>query len=519
VIAGGATDALTINSSGVAVFANTISGSITGNSATANQVNHTVTFAATGGAAAGAAFDGSAAKIIDYHTVGAQVAGTYVTSVSGAGVISVTSGTTPQVSISQATSSTNGYLSSTDWTTFNNKTSNTGTVTSVGGTGTVSGLTLSGSVTSSGNLTLGGTLSLTSGNVTTALGFTPYSNTNPAGYTTNTGTVTSVAALTLTTTGTDITSTVANGTTTPVITLNVPTASASNRGLLSSTDWTTFNNKTSNTGTVTSIAASTTPVNGLSLSGGTITTSGTIAITGTLSGIVNSNLSGTAGITNANLANSTISGVSLGGSLYNLTAGTNITFSSGTTYNGSAAITINADSYGVGGNQLVYVLNGVLSLASAKNTLASLFGLTSGVTLQSNTRYQYELVFNLQASKTGVLSYALALGSGVAVAQHNYSFEGNATTTISGYTAGVSLMSLNATGAAITSAQTVADTLNGYAHYIVSGTIDVTTGGSVNFMISQDQNTPITWSVKAGAYIKLTPLGAIGANTAAGTWA
>ena len=62
-------------------------------------------------------------------------------------------------------------------------------------------------------------------------------------YTTNAGTVTSVAALTLGTTGTDVTSTVATNTTTPVITLNIPTASASNRGALSSTDWTTFNNK------------------------------------------------------------------------------------------------------------------------------------------------------------------------------------------------------------------------------------------------------------------------------------
>jgi len=57
------------------------------------------------------------------------------------------------------------------------------------------------------------------------------------------GTVTDVAALTLGTTGTDLSSTVANGTTTPVITLQVPTASAANRGALSSTDWTTFNNK------------------------------------------------------------------------------------------------------------------------------------------------------------------------------------------------------------------------------------------------------------------------------------
>ena len=55
--------------------------------------------------------------------------------------------------------------------------------------------------------------------------------------------VSSVAALTLGTTGTDLSSTVVDGTTTPVITLNVPTSSASNRGALSSTDWTTFNNK------------------------------------------------------------------------------------------------------------------------------------------------------------------------------------------------------------------------------------------------------------------------------------
>lgn len=61
-------------------------------------------------------------------------------------------------------------------------TTNTGTVTSVGGTGTVSGLTLTGSVTTAGDLTLGGTLSLTSGNVTTALGYTPYNATNPSGY-------------------------------------------------------------------------------------------------------------------------------------------------------------------------------------------------------------------------------------------------------------------------------------------------------------------------------------------------
>lgn len=48
----------------------------------------------------------------------------------------------------------------------NGYTSNTGTVTSVGGTGTVSGLTLTGTVTTSGNLTLGGALSASIDNIT-----------------------------------------------------------------------------------------------------------------------------------------------------------------------------------------------------------------------------------------------------------------------------------------------------------------------------------------------------------------
>jgi hypothetical protein len=57
------------------------------------------------------------------------------------------------------------------------------------------------------------------------------------------GTVTSVAALTLGTSGTDVSSSVTTGTTTPVITLNIPTSSAINRGVLSAADWSTFNSK------------------------------------------------------------------------------------------------------------------------------------------------------------------------------------------------------------------------------------------------------------------------------------
>jgi hypothetical protein len=119
------------------------------------------------------------------------------------------------------------------------------------------------------------------------------------------GTVTSVAALTLGTTGTDLSSTVADGTTTPVITLQVPTASAANRGALSSTDWTTFNGKqsaitlttTGSTGAATFISntlnipnytdqfvGTVTSVNltagaRIEVAGGPITTSGSITVT------------------------------------------------------------------------------------------------------------------------------------------------------------------------------------------------------------------------------------------------
>ena len=88
------------------------------------------------------------------------------------------------------------------------------------------------------------------------------------------GTVTSVAALTLGTTGTDLSSTVANSTTTPVITLNVPTASATNRGALSSADWTTFNGKQS---------ALTNPVTGTGTSGQVTYFNGTSTVVGSSS--------------------------------------------------------------------------------------------------------------------------------------------------------------------------------------------------------------------------------------------
>jgi hypothetical protein len=130
-------------------------------------------------------------------------------------------------SITQSATSTDGYLSSTDWNTFNGKQAGSANLTSLA--------TLAFVSESFVKMTGPNTFALD----TTAY----YPASNPNGYTSNTGTVTSVAALTIGTTGTDISSSVATGTTTPVITLNIPTASATNRGALSAADWATFNSK------------------------------------------------------------------------------------------------------------------------------------------------------------------------------------------------------------------------------------------------------------------------------------
>lgn len=69
--------------------------------------------------------------------IGAGTGDGTVTSVSGTAPIASSGGTTPAISISQASASTDGYLSSTDWNTFNNKQPAGTYVTSVGATSPV----------------------------------------------------------------------------------------------------------------------------------------------------------------------------------------------------------------------------------------------------------------------------------------------------------------------------------------------------------------------------------------------
>jgi hypothetical protein len=81
-----------------------------------------------------------------------QAAGTYVNSVSATSPLTSSGGVTPNLEMPAATTSVSGYLTSTDWTTFNSKGS--GSVTSVAAS-VPSFLSIAGSpITSSGTLAI-----------------------------------------------------------------------------------------------------------------------------------------------------------------------------------------------------------------------------------------------------------------------------------------------------------------------------------------------------------------------------
>lgn len=166
---------------------------------------------------------------------GAVVTGTYpnftvttpsgtVTSVTGTAPIASTGGATPAISISQATTSTDGYLSSTDWNTFNNKQPAGSYLTTV-----TAGTPLSGSGTVGSPLVIAQATTSTSG----YLSSTDWNTFNNKG----SGTVTSV-------TGTA--PIVSSGGATPAISMAAATTSVN--GYLTSTDWNTFNGKYSTGG-------------------------------------------------------------------------------------------------------------------------------------------------------------------------------------------------------------------------------------------------------------------------------
>jgi hypothetical protein len=166
-----------------------------------------------------------------------------------------------------------------------------GTVTSVAASGGTTGLSFTGSpITSSGTLTLGGTLAVASGGTGATDAATALSNlgaypaSNPAGYTTNTGTVTSINL----SAGTGISVSGGPVTTSGAIAVvnTAPDQIVTLTGAGAATVTGTYPNFTITAtsgggGSVTSVAASG-GTTGLTFTGSPITTSGTLTLGGTL---------------------------------------------------------------------------------------------------------------------------------------------------------------------------------------------------------------------------------------------
>jgi hypothetical protein len=300
-----------------------------------------------------------------------------VTGVTGTAPVVSSGGITPAISIPVATTLVSGYLSSTDWTTFNNK-----------------------------------------------------SNTN--------GTVTSVAAITLGTTGTDLSSTVATGATTPVITLQVPTASATNRGALSSTDWTTFNNKqpagaylTASTG-VTTFAGNSTGLTPATATSGAIT----------LAGILVGANGGTG------LSSFTANGIVYASSSSALATGAALTYDGSSVINGSAGSGVN--SYGF-------------------NVSSSLIGATNNYGFYGNIASSTGR-WNLYMNGTAGNYIAGALGIGTtSLTARRLVVAGSMTGATVAYGALVSLtIQPDVTGSAIVTASQAATAANGGTPYTIA---------------------------------------------------
>lgn len=287
-----------------------------------------------------------------------------VTDVTATAPVVSSGGATPNISMAAATTSVSGYLTSTDWNTFNAKLSSGGALgTPSSGTATnLTGLPLSTGVTGTLPVANGGTgtttPSLVAGANVTISGTWPNQTIASSGGGGGGGSVTDVSVVS----ANGLAGTVANSTTTPAITLsttvtglvkgNGTSLSAATAGTdyvapggaLGTPSSGTLTNttglplSTGVTGTLpianggsgqTTAAAAITALTGTQTSGYYLRSDGTNAALGAIQAAdvptLNQNTTGSAG----SVANA-------------LTAGTGISFSSGTTYNGSAAITINS---------------------------------------------------------------------------------------------------------------------------------------------------------------------------------
>jgi hypothetical protein len=229
--------------------------------------------------------------------------------------------------------------------------------------------------------------------IVTALGYTPYNATNPAGYTTNTGTVTSInltAGTGIAVSGGPITSsgsiTVTNTAPDQVVSL----AGAGTTAVTGTYPSFTITSNDQYVGTVTSVSGAGT-VNGITLTG-SVTSSGSLTLGGTLSGIANSQLTnssitinGSAISLGGSVSVGTVTSVGGTGSVNGITLTGTVTSSGSLTLGGTLSnVSLTTQVTGT-----LPVGNGGTGTATAFTSGSIVFANTSGIYAQDNANFNW----------------------------------------------------------------------------------------------------------------------------------
>jgi hypothetical protein len=225
------------------------------------------------------------------------------------------------------------------------------------------------------------------------------------------------------------------------------------------------------------------------------------------------------------LSRTTVLASSNSGSLVNFSAGTKNVF---VTYPAERSINLDstgnlaqAVTAGLGTGRLpveqFYRLDS--TLAGANATGAQSF-LGVGVTLAGSTVYQFEAVIAMNKT-AGTTSYVMnAVFGGTATLNNiNYSLSVTADTTsylpVSGATGSYQLY-VQAANTAIRPSSSAAAL---YIQYVFKGTVSVNAGGTFIPQYSLSAAPGGAFTVQGGAYFKISPLAASGANVNIGNWA
>lgn len=246
----------------------------------------------------------------------------------------------------------------------------------------------------------------------------------------------------------------------------------------------------------------------LSTSGG-VTVGQNLTVTGTTT------LTGTPTLTGAVLAAGTASVAPL-----DFTAGTNLTTAipGAVEYDGKVFYgTPQGTQRGVIPGAQFFRLNSDLA-GSNVNTAQSFFGV--GVTLSASTVYAFEAIY--AGFKTaGITAHSIGFGFGGAATLNNIAYLGYGNNTTGAFPARVTTTISQSYVNTATNTQFIDSTSTAAVCFYarISGTVSVNAGGTFIPQYTLSAAPGGAYTIAAGSYFLIYPIGASGANTSVGTWA